>query len=158
MTKHIILDLDNCIADDAWRIPRINWQKSVQNGRYDDYHSLSGFDEIGNTDLLATPHKIVIFTARPVQYHALTVEWLRRRGVDWKALIMRNNNDHRPSVELKRQQLKWLIDLYDVEKGSIMGAFDDREDVVKMYIEEGIPAVVRAIHNVCAYKPAKEIA
>lgn len=155
---HIILDLDNCIADDAWRIPRINWQKSVHTGRYDDYHSLSGFDEIGNTDLLATQNKIVIFTARPVAYHALTVEWLRRKGVDWKALIMRNNNDHRPSVDLKRQQLKWLIELYDVPKDSIVAAYDDREDVVAMYREEGIAAHVRSIHNVCAYKPVKEIA
>jgi hypothetical protein len=27
--NYIILDLDNTIADDAWRIPEINWQKTL---------------------------------------------------------------------------------------------------------------------------------
>ena len=36
----IILDLDNCIADDQWRISRINWQHKDPMRRYHDYHSL----------------------------------------------------------------------------------------------------------------------
>jgi len=28
MSTYVILDLDNTIADDAWRIPSINWQWS----------------------------------------------------------------------------------------------------------------------------------
>lgn len=155
--SYIILDLDNCIADDAWRIPRINWQKSNPLDRYHDYHSLSGFDLAGNYDLVLGAYEaqrdIIIFTARPVQYHALTVEWLRRNNVEFKHLIMRNNNDHRSSLHLKRTMLQWLPDLYGVPWNEVGAAYDDRPDVVEMFRKHGIPAEVRAIHNVCAYTP-----
>ena len=69
----IILDLDNCIADDSWRIPKINWAAEDPLNRYHDYHSLSGFDTAHNHDLyINTRCDIVIFTARPIMYRALT--------------------------------------------------------------------------------------
>jgi hypothetical protein len=152
--NHIIVDLDNCIADDAWRIPRINWQKANPMERYHDYHSLSGFDDLRNEDILmsaACDVAILVFTARPLQYRPMTEEWLRRKGVPFKHLIMRNNNDHRPSLELKRHMLHWLPEVYGVRWGSIVAAYDDRPDVVEMYLKHGIPSEVRAVHNVCAY-------
>lgn len=159
--NYIILDLDNCIADDAWRIPKINWQKSDPLDRYHDYHSLSGFDRLGNEDILAR-HKsdeIIIFTARPVHYSTLTQEWLRRNGVNYDCLVMRNNNDHCPSLALKRKMLHWLPEIYDIPLNKIVAAYDDRSDVVAMYREEGIQAFQREIHNVCAYtKPIEEAA
>lgn len=153
----IILDLDNCIADDEWRISRINWQHENPFRRYHDYHMLSAFDEVGNTDLLDTEHDIIIFTARPVHYRSLTEEWLRRNGINVKYLLMRNDDDHCHSKDLKLSQLRWLCSEYDVSPSDIVYACDDRHDVVKMYNEFGITAIVRAIHNVCAYtKPPKE--
>ena len=152
---YVILDLDNCIADDAWRIPRINWQKADPFERYHDYHLLSGFDAVGNEHLLegvrAGRERAIVFTARPVAYQAVTEEWLRRRGVPCARLIMRNNNDHRPSVELKRKMLHWLPELYDVPWSAVSAAYDDRPDVVSMYREHDIQAHLAAIHAVCAY-------
>lgn len=157
----VIFDLDNCIADDAWRIPKINWQKSNPMERYHDYHSLSAFDRLGNQYVLQK-HRldvVVIFTARPVHYSALTQEWLRRVGVDYEYLVMRNNNDHCPSVELKRKMLSWLPEIYDIPLDKIVAAYDDRPDVIAMYKEQGIPASQLEIHNVCAYtKPIEETA
>jgi len=159
--NYVILDLDNCIADDAWRIPKINWQKSNPMERYHDYHSLSGFDRLGNQDIL-TRHEsdeMIIFTARPVLYSALTQEWLRRNEVNYEYLVMRNNNDHCHSLELKRKMLHWLPDIYGIPLDKIIAAYDDRSDVVAMYKEEGIPSFQREIHNVCAYtKPTEEVA
>lgn len=156
----IILDLDNTIADDAWRIRKINWQKTNPQERYHDYHLLSAFDEAGNTDLFRNcEHRIVVLTARPVAYHALTTEWLMRKGVAVEHLIMRNNGDHRHSRDLKRMQLQWLPQLYGIGLDEIQCAYDDREDVVQMYREHGVTAQVRSIHNVCAYTaPTKETA
>jgi hypothetical protein len=153
--NHVIVDLDNCIADDAWRIPRINWQKANPTERYHDYHSLSGFDELRNEEILqdSKGSLILVFTARPVQYRPITEEWLRRRKVPFQHLIMRNNNDHRPSLELKRHMLHWLPEVYGVRWGSITAAYDDRPDVVEMYLKHGIHSEVRAVHNVCAYTP-----
>lgn len=153
--SYIILDIDGCIADDEWRIPRINWQHENPFRRYHEYHMLSAFDEVGNTDLIETEHDIIIFTARPTHYRAMTEEWFRRKGVNVKHLLMRNDDDHCHSKELKSKQLQWL-DEYGVSLHDIVCAYDDRPDVVKMYNEFGIPAVVRAIHNVCAYTQPKE--
>jgi hypothetical protein len=153
----VIVDLDNCISDDSWRIPHINWQKSNPLDRYHDYHSLAAFDRIGNEDIIfsarAGVDQVVIFTARPVMYRAATEEWLRRNNVPFKYLIMRNNNDHRPSLELKRSMLHWLPELYDVPWHSIVGAYDDRPDVVEMYRKHHMPGYLRSIHDVCAYTP-----
>jgi hypothetical protein len=153
----VIVDLDNCISDDSWRIPHINWQKSNPLERYHDYHSLAAFDRIGNEDIIfsarAGVDQVVIFTARPVMYRAATEEWLRRNNVPFKYLIMRNNNDHRPSLELKRSMLHWLPELYDVPWHSIVGAYDDRPDVVDMYRKHHMPGYLRSIHDVCAYTP-----
>jgi len=153
----IILDIDNCIADDSWRISRINWEIEDPLNRYHDYHSLSGFDFSYNHDLFArSKDDIIIMTARPIMYRALTEEWLRRHGVPFQLLMMRDMEDHRHSVELKRNQLMALFANTDIKAGDIAGAFDDRADVIEMYSTFGIPAQVRSIHDVCAYTKPKE--
>lgn len=152
----IILDLDNCIADDSWRIPRINWQTDNPLWRYHDYHSLSGFDTAHNHELyINTRCDIVIFTARPIMYQAITQEWLKRHGVGHAMLMMRDMDDHCHSVELKEKQLHALFANTDVKAADIVGAFDDRPDVVQMYRKYGIPADIRFVHDVCAYTKPK---
>ncbi len=150
----IILDLDNTIADDSWRISRINWQHENPERRYHDYHSLSAWDKPGNVELfsdLRSDQKIAIFTARPVAYRAITEEWLKRNGVPASILIMRNPEDVRHSKHLKRSHLHWLLAYYDIRYEDIEAAYDDREDVVEMYREFGIKAEVKFIHDICAY-------
>lgn len=147
--RYRILDLDNTIANDSWRIPRINWQLSGDR-RYHDYHSLAPFDQLGNAHLLQAEEQILIFTARPVTYRAATEEWLKRNGVQFKHLLMRNKDDVRHSVELKSAQLFWLAE-YNVGLSQITSAFDDRQDVVDMYRRAGINAQCIRIHDVCAY-------
>ena len=155
--KYQIVDLDNCIADDAWRIPSINWQKINPMERYHDYHSLSGFDGIGNRDIVDREGvENIIFTARPVMYRAITEEWLKRHNVPYKFLVMRNNNDHQHSASLKRQMFYWLPAMYDVAWTDIVAAYDDRPDVVEMFRAHKIDAHVRAIHDVCAYTKPQE--
>lgn len=149
--SYVILDLDNCIADDAWRIPRINWSKKDPGARYHVYHSLAAFDRPGNEDLFSDGSEAIIFTARPALYRPATEEWLRRHNVPFKHLVMRNNNDHRKSVDLKREMLHWLPELYNIAWSSVAAAYDDREDVVEMFRRNHINAHVRAIHGVCAY-------
>lgn len=150
--SYVIVDLDNCIADDAWRIPKINWQKHEPLERYHAYHSLAAFDEVCNRDIFDRAGlEVIVFTARPVLYQHATEEWLRRNDVPFRHLLMRNNNDHRSSVEVKRQMLHWLPELYDVPWRQIWGAYDDRQDIVDMFRRHHIDAYVRAIHDVCAY-------
>ena len=153
----IILDLDGCIANDAWRIPRIAWQHADPSRRYHDYHSLAPWDESGNRELFAgRAGSIAILTARPVMFRAATVEWLARAGVRWEHLIMRNDGDHMPSAALKSKQLDWLLNHYGVELADIEKAYDDRPEVIEMYTQRGLRAERKWLHEVCAYtRPAR---
>lgn len=151
----VILDLDNCISDDAWRIPRIQWQHEDKMRRFHEYHSLSPWDECGNRGVLdgVAPQNVAIFTARPVHYRTITEEWLRRNSIGYHVLMMRNDDDHRPSSLLKQTQLGWLIEHFAVKKSDIFMAYDDRSDVVGMYRANGIPATQISIHNVGVWSP-----
>ena len=148
----IILDIDNCIADDAWRIPRIDWKQTDPNKRYHDYHLLAPFDRDRNHTLFTAVQALVL-TSRPLAYRAATEEWLYRAGVTVKHLLMRNNSDSRSSVDVKRAQVLWLTSLYDIALSDIEAAYDDRPDIIAMYTQMGVPnAQVVAIHNVSAYQ------
>ena len=148
----IILDLDNCISDDGWRIRYINWSEENALRRYHDYHLLAAFDRVGNQELFAkTPHHIVVLTARPILYRAATEEWLRRAGIFPAVLMMRDNDDHQHSRDLKRQQIQAVMQQHNLPAEAIACAYDDRPDVIEMYRELGIKAEVRFIHDQCAY-------
>lgn len=153
--RAIILDLDNTIADDSWRIPRISWESANPITRYHNYHLLAGFDEAKNSELWEMCEEedieIYIFTARPMIYQAITMEWLERKGIKYEALFMRPDENHNKSVELKKNQLFSLFDKFGLSPSNIIGAYDDREDVIKMYQEHNVPGQRVCIHNVCAY-------
>jgi hypothetical protein len=147
----IILDLDNCISDDGWRIRHIDWSQEGPADRYRKYHELSGFDSYENRDLYVnTKHDLVVLTARPDCYRAVTMEWLHRAGISPKALMMRIQGDHRPSSELKKNQVMTMMAL-GMTPGDVECAYDDRQDVVDMYFSLGIMAERRWIHDLCAY-------
>ena len=152
MSKYIIIDLDNCISNDAHRIPLINWREPDQFKRYDRYHRMSTADVCHNRDLFEVrEEKILVFTSRPVAHREITERWLERVGVPVHALLMRNDADFRSSVEVKRTQLSWL-EAYDVTLPEIVCAYDDREAIITMYREHGLPAELRKIHDVSAYR------
>ena len=146
----ILLDLDNCISNDGWRIPVIGLQRDDRTVRdkYHLYHSLALWDEPGNEALMFAEEPTAILTSRPVLYRDMTLEWLRRNRVNFAHLLMRNKDDMRSSVAVKREQLCWLINYYDVSLFDITAAYDDRPEIVEMYREFGIQSEVRAIHSI----------
>lgn len=142
-----IVDLDNCISKDDWRYKFILHQKSDMFARYKDYHLLAGFDEPRNLDLILD-REIIVFTARPVYFRPITELWLEKhvaRYANIAALLMRNDNDHRPSAVLKHAMLLQLKAFWGIELSEIQWAIDDREDVVEMYNRMGLAASVVAI-------------
>jgi len=150
-----IWDIDNCIADDSWRIPYIDWSARDPDARYDPYHALSLADAPGNVDVWASMRTTgahpVFVTSRPERFRPLTVEWLEQHfGIAVPRLLMRANDDHRPSVEVKRA----LIDVhFDLRPANVLAAFDDRADIVEMYRSICLDGRVLSIHDVCAYTP-----
>lgn len=156
--KYIIFDLDNCLSNDSWRIPQIDWSQSDPGKRYANYHKNCALDMPGN--YLAYLHALrannaqpIFLTARPLSARQDTQRWLERcLDVSDAILMMRNEGDHRPSKELKRSMLDQLLE-YNVQWHQIVRAYDDREDIVSMYKECGIPGEVMKIHDTCAYTP-----
>ena len=160
-----IVDIDNCIANDAWRIPFIDWAKTNPDERYHPYHAMAWYDE-NDADWLkariedtSEQPRLFALTARSTRYHALTEMWLQDHITHpVEAILMRNPGDHRPSAALKRGQLLSLVEHYDVALKDIVLAADDRQDVLDAYADIGVNGsalLCRAIHDVCAYtKPA----
>ncbi len=145
-----IIDLDGCISDDRWRHQYIGSTDMNPAERWRVYHENMGGDSLINSSEVgpewhAYDRRLVVFTARPVDYRELTVAWLRINRITPLHIIMRNNHDHRPAIDVKRQMIGWLPDLYGVPIDEVVEAIDDRDDVVAMYRSCGIDArVVRA--------------
>ena len=153
---YAIFDLDNCIADDAWRMPFINWSPGLTpDERYSGYHNMCYGDEPRNKDVVQVMQdhgvKLVFFTARSVAVRKQTQQWLQKHfGIVDPTLIMRAVSDFVPSVILKAQMLeRFRSELRPNDR--IIAAFDDRQDIVDMYISHGIPATLLKVHDVCAY-------
>jgi len=152
----IILDIDNCIADDGWRIRYIEWAKSGDE-RYDFYHSRAGYDFPKNRVMLLERHpaeRILFLTGRPNKFRPYTVAWLQKHFLPkdrpWE-LLMRNEGDRSKAEELKRKMVVEWLPHYGVPLSSIVAAYDDHSPVVEMYKELGIPAERLFIHTKDAY-------
>lgn len=152
--KRTIFDLDNCLADDRHRIPKIDWSRAADAGRWDAYHEGAEADNAWQASLVAHSINPVFFTARPERFRATTEAWIRRHyGIASPEVYMRGDSDHRPSVRLKADMLANLLTFGDCDE--VVKAYDDREDIVEMYRGFDIEAERLWIHDVCAYTPPK---
>lgn len=159
MTKYVIFDLDNCLADDEHRIPLIDWSQSDPEKRYAAYHAACGVDAKRNGSTLESHMRDgsipVFFTGRPESVRGITNDWIKRELLlllgDYE-LHMRPNGDRRPSVDVKRDMLdKFSVLVAPIS--DIVAAYDDRSDIVDMYRSRGISAYQMTIHSTCAYTP-----
>jgi len=146
-----IFDLDGCLFDDEHRLPLINMSLEG-DARYEAYHADQHVDlvlEAGVSYLkkAAEQNLLVVFlTARPIKYFEVTLSKLGRhfhKLLDGRfPLHMRPDGDKRTSVEFKRSKVREIIAKAKDEGREVVVAFDDRQDVVDMYREEGVPAWV----------------
>lgn len=80
--------------------------------------------------------KILIVTAREFRYAFHTMFWLRMHlPVPYEQLYMRRNKDYREDGIIKRE----ILDLIRKDGYSIIHAFDDNPNVIKVWRDEGIP-------------------
>lgn len=81
--------------------------------------------------LAANGNRVEIWSGRSDEVRAETEEWLERHDIFPTALLMRTARDHRPDDEVKRDFLRG--------GGAPDIIFDDRDRVVAMWRDEGIP-------------------
>ncbi len=83
------------------------------------------------------PRPTVLLTARPARLADTTVAWLTRHGVHWDLLVMRVDDDHRSSPDVKRDA---LVDLRATGHVPELAVDDDPRNA-EMYRSEGVPVV-----------------
>jgi hypothetical protein len=166
MSNIAIWDLDNCLSDDGWRIPLIDWRRPVET-RWVKYHGSCFHDVPGNhaafNECAAERLTPLFITGRPESVRALTMSWLYCHfDIRSPMLLMRASGDHRESVDVKLELLTDALQRMSGRHGArIVRAYDDKPDIVQMYRDVfDIDARVLRIHELDAYAapPAKAAA
>lgn len=136
-----IFDLDGTLADCKHRL---HWIKNKPK-RFDKFYEemdkdvpIKGILEIWRSIMLTAvsvleKKHIIISTGRPEKYRRKTQIWIQNEFISYTDLYMRPDGDYRPDYEVKKEHLDKIREKYNV-----LGAFDDRKQVLKMYQENGI--------------------
>lgn len=137
--KAIIVDVDGTVADCEHRryhLDTNNWPgffgSMADDGIFE--HTI----EVVRA-MRTAGYKVLIVTARPDEndYKQVTQDWLKANGIVYDGFYMRRGGDCRKDNLVKEEILHQIIDDgYD----PVM-AFDDRDQVVKMWRENGIPCL-----------------
>lgn len=137
MKPAFIFDIDGTIADCSHRLHFIQ----QETPDWDTFYSLCGNDKpINNVcnmmRVLQRYSEIIFVTGRSEKFRNHTVEWLKRQTGSFTDyhLFMRADGDHRPDYEIKKEIYEQHIkDIFNV-----LGVFEDRDQVVKMWRELGL--------------------
>lgn len=144
-----IFDLDGCISDDAWRLHLIP-EGASGNADFETYHSVcdkdatlsKGLEVLGHHR--SQGHLIIFSTARTLSNADRTAQWIvantGMQPVEDFYMFMRSDADNRSTVECKKESLAAIKDMSIRLELPIVAAYDDRSDIVSMYVNEGVAA------------------
>ena len=134
----VVFDLDGVLSDAASR------QHFLERGRRDwnAFFEACGDDplieEVARLiDLLEPRLRIVLLTGRPLRVQPQTLAWLRRYGLRWDVLIMRDYGDYEAATQFKRRVIGELRS-FGFE---LRLAFEDDRRNVAMFHQQAVPCV-----------------
>jgi len=135
--KAVLCDIDNTLSLASWR--------NQYKGDWDTYHKLSTDDEPVSeiieavNALAAAGIAVIIITARPERWRGITIEWLSHHRVAGDGLLMRPDDDWRPSpiVKMELAVSHFGPDLAD----HVSLVIDDRDDVLEAFRALGITCI-----------------
>ena len=114
---------------------------ALMNGRnpFDCTKALEDLNNYPVTELLeiirsTDCYKIIILTGRNATYAQVTKDWFRKVGLIYEEMYTRAENDDRKDSIIKKE----LYEQHIKGKYDVMGIFDDRPQVRRMWIEEGL--------------------
>lgn len=104
MNKIAIVDLDGTLSRSDERDAMIKPRMTEKD--WEDYHKglmndKPNMDIYRLVEMLGEDYMIWIVTARPLQWHRKSQAWLDMYAVKYDRLIMRGNDDYRPSPIVK---------------------------------------------------------
>ena len=134
----ILTDLDHTLC--------ASWRRDDMIGvaSWDEYHADAEHDEaVGATcelirSLHHSGHVIIGLTSRPEKWRELTLSWLMKHEVFLDDLMMRAEDDFRPSPELK---LGLAEEFFNGDLSKIDMLIEDREDVITTFRAEGVTCI-----------------
>lgn len=133
MGRTILTDIDGTLSNSRWRdglIGAVSWDEYHEKSQYDEpYQNMIGLIR----SLHEREYYIVGVSSRPEKFRKMTIEWLLKHQVPLDDLLLRPNNNHRPSPELKPYMVSMRMAFND-----IAFVFDDREDVIAAFRERGV--------------------
>lgn len=87
---------------------------------------------------------LILLSGREDKYREFTEKWLHKNGINhYKELFMRKTGDFRKDYVIKKE----LYEKYIKDKYSVLFVLDDRDQVVKMWREEGLTCLQVAFGN-----------
>ena len=134
----IICDIDGTIADLQHRIHHFKSKPVDWDAFYADCHLDTPIEPVRQIllRLMGKDGGVMYVTGRREEVRKVTTEWLRKHKFPEGALWMRRVGDHREDFEVKRQMLDDLPAY--MSKSDILCVLEDRDQVVKMWREEGL--------------------
>lgn len=137
--KAIIFDIDGTLADVEHRRHFVDGSNGKKN--FHAFYEAMGYDGVHEDirDLYimyCRTYKYIpiICTGRPEKYREVTRDWLWKYSIFSDRLLMRpDERGHEPDYLIKQDMLNDLKQDYDIKL-----AIDDRDQVVKMWRENGI--------------------
>lgn len=143
MRRVVICDVDNTIANVAWR------ESYIAEG-WDIYHALAVNDEpfedvVGLLRALDQAHYHLIgVTSRPEKWRKLTMNWLIKYDIPMHDLWMRPPDDFRGAHELKIDLIKKNM---QGPEEQISFVLEDRDDVIAAFRALGITTLQVSAHE-----------
>lgn len=132
------VDLDHTLTDSYWRDPMIGVVS------WDEYHA-AGRQDKPIPEMVALVNalhdsgwSVIAITGRPERFRQMTSKWLLDYNVMIDTLVMRANDDFRPTPEYKLAEAKAIM---AAEEDFVAVVFDDRDDVCAAFKAERIVAV-----------------
>lgn len=132
-----IFDIDGTLADLSHRLHFIQKEPADWTGFFAACPGDKQIPEIATVakSLSKSSYKIVMITGRSDEIRDETEEWLDRYNIPWDALYMRKAGDHREDSVVKAELLDTCLRNMP---GTILGVFEDRQQVVDMYRAKGL--------------------
>jgi phosphoglycolate phosphatase-like HAD superfamily hydrolase len=134
----VVFDIDGVLSDAASR------QHYIESGRrdWDAFFDACGDDplieEVAELLHLLDPSlRIILLTGRPLRVQPQTLAWLKRYGLRWDVLIMRDFGDYSRARDFKR----WTVADLRQHGFDLKLAFEDDRRNAEMFRAEGIPCV-----------------
>lgn len=140
-----VFDVDGTVADARWRLPILGTQPAAASREaWARFFDAAGADPVIPAGVYlvraySADHDICWLTARSDRVHSLTAGWLEKHSLPTGELVMRPNDDLRPSPVWKLEQLRRIGCTRRI--GIVV---DDDVRVVEMAVEHGFPAVLAA--------------